>query len=293
MNTNMLWVYSARKSSKNRLKFKKIEFEQNRYISDQCDNSVKMKSRMSFKSRFDKVSKHNQPIRTQSKQNQPIRIQSMQIQLFKSHLKYQITQVPNTKNPIQKLIQSIRAESGSEQISENLFNQMKNGQLVLCNMSSDNELKFSTFQNEKYSVKKLKLNKVQAKMEPLPDTESNDIIVISSAEKVKLNKAQPKVELLPNPDKDDIIRKLFNAGCHQILENMILNMTRPEIESCRSVSPDWNCIVMFYLGQKVNIIEKSLNRKATSMSEIEGASLNFEMFKENTTFGQFYNKVVA
>ena len=94
--------------------------DENLNISDQCDNIsfiVKMKSRLPFKTRIDKVSKPIGPIR------------SMQVQLFKSQLKYQTTQIPNTKNPIQKLIQSIRAESGSEQVSENLFN--KHRQAVL------------------------------------------------------------------------------------------------------------------------------------------------------------------
>lgn len=198
-----------------------------------------MKSKRPTKTRKYKVSKQNQPIRSQL-----------------------ICQ--NFKNPIQKLIHLIKGESESNHVFENLFEQMKNKQLVMNTMSSGTELEILHFQEERLTAQKFILNKVRSKL-----------------------------HLLPNPESDDVIRRLFNAGCHQILAEMFLGMTRSEIEVCRRVSPDWNIIVMFYLGQKVNRIEKLLKLKMTNMNEIERASLTFKTFEKTMTFGQFYNITVA
>jgi hypothetical protein len=147
------------------------------------------------------------------------------------------------------------------------------------------------------------LNKAStSKFEPRSDLQSNlseDKAVLDFMEldvnqsKSSTLKLEARSDLLPNQSGDDLVRRLFNAGCHTILDNLFMNLTKSEIETWRSASTDWNCIIMFYLGLRVNRIEKIFMRKITSMDQIEKASLDFPQFENHVKFEHFFKYVLS
>ena len=159
--------------------------------------------------------------------------------------------------------------------SEILFGQRKRKQLKFDFLHSGTE--FEIYPNKPPSKTQLEI--YQDKTSP-----KFELKIYQDKSSLKVN---PRSNLLPCLKRDDIIRRLFNAGCHKILDKIFINLTRSDIESYRRVCPDWNSIVMFYLGHRVNRIEKVLMRKVTSADKMENASLDFPKFQDSVKFSKF------
>ena len=159
--------------------------------------------------------------------------------------------------------------------SEILFGQRKRKQLKFDFLHSGTE--FEIYPNKPPSKTQLEI--YQEKTSP-----KFELKIYQDKSSLKVN---PRSNLLPCLKRDDIIRRLFNAGCHKILDKIFINLTRSDIESYRRVCPDWNSIVMFYLGHRVNRIEKVLMRKVTSADKIENVSLDFPKFQDSVKFSKF------